>query len=250
VIEASLNNDPNEARREEARALLAKYKDELISAGDMVSFMSEYVNMWVPILFAYTPAGFDDAYTGCWYMQAAAQNATFGEFAERMEQYVERDDEKWTYVACNPTFTSPYQSLLLFCDGTRAETMFWTCYREDITGFLYWHVSNYGIDTRANDNFTLRCPLPKENAGDGILVYPGSAYGQIDPIPSIRLISLRDGIEDYELLTMLEDVRGEAYAKELASFISTSVRTYTEDDTTLRNVRSYMLQILEAELNK
>ena len=250
VIELSLETDPNEARREQARALLEKYKDELIAAGDMVSFMSEYVNMWVPILFAYTPTGFDDAYTGCWYVQSAAQDATFGEFADRLEKYVERGDEKWTYVACNPTFTSPYQSLLLFCDGTRAETMFWTCYREDITGFLYWHISNYGIDSKANDNFTLRCPLPKENAGDGILVYPGSTYGQIDPIPSIRLISLRDGIEDYELLTMLEGVRGEAYAKELASFISTSVRTYTEDDATLRTVRSYMLQILEAELNK
>ncbi len=249
-VDAALDTDPNEERREAARALLNKYKDELIAAGDMISFMSEYVNMWVPCLFGYTPADLGEYYTGCWYLQTAIQDATYGELSERMQEFVDRGDERWTYVACNPTYTAPYQNLLLFCDGTSPETMMWTCFMEDITGFLYWHVSNYGVDEMANNTFTMRCPFPKEGAGDGLLFYPGSPYGQIDPIPSLRVIGLRDGIEDYELLTMLEKVKGEEYAKELASFVATSAISFTEDDQLLRDVRSYMLKILEEELNK
>ncbi len=227
-------------------ALFNKYKDDMIAAGDMLSFISQYVNMWVPCLFGYTPGALDDYFTGCLYLQSASQDSTYGEINDRIEEYVERGDEKWTYVACTPKYSTPYQNLLLFCDGTEPQTMLWTCYYQDVTGFLYWHVSNYGVDSKVNDTFTMRCPFPAEGAGDGILFYPGSVYGQIDPIPSLRVIGLRDGIEDYELLSMLEDMKGEAFAKELCSFIATSAVTYTEDDDLLQNVRSYMLRLLES----
>ena len=251
TLEDALYEDANVERRNKAIELFNKYKQELIDSGDMVAFMEEYVNMWVPILYAYTPRQLGELFQGCRYLQSATQDALFGEYFERINKLVEeKGHEKWAYVACNPKYDAPYQNLLLFCDGTSPETMMWTCFVQDVTGFLYWHVSNYGTDGRANNNYCLRAPFPKEGAGDGILVYPGSAYGQIDPIPSIRFIGLRDGIEDYELLTMLESVKGEEYAKELASFIATSAITFTEDDQLLRDVRNYMLQILEAELNK
>ena len=233
--------------------LLNKYKQEMIDAGDMVSFMSKYVNVWVPILFAFTPAEVGQYYTGCLYLQTEEQNTRFGEFFERLDKLVEEEGhERWAYVACNPKYHSVYQNLLLFCDGTEPQTMMWTCFQEDITGFLYWHVSNYDYSgsSPADNTYLMRNPFPKEGPGDGLLFYPGSIYGQLDPIPSIRTIGLRDGIEDYDLLTMLKELKGEEYAKDLASFVSTSAITYTEDDELIREVRAQLLQILEAELNK
>ncbi len=236
-----------------AKDLLNKYKQEMIDAGDMVSFMSKYVNVWVPILYAYTPRVLGEFVPGCIYLQSEVQDSIYSEYVDRLDKLVEEEGhERWAYVACNPKHTSPYQNLLLFCDGTEPETMMWTCYMEDVTGFLYWHVSNYDYSgsSPASDNYLMRNPFPKEGAGDGLLFYPGSIYGQMDPIPSIRTIGLRDGIEDYELLKMLEAEKGKEFARELASFISTSTVTYTEDDELLRNVRSYMLRVLEEELGK
>lgn len=233
--------------------LVNKYKQEMIDAGDMVSFMSKYVNVWVPILFAFTPREVGQYYQGCYYLQTEAQDARYGEFFERLDKLVEEEGhEKWAYVACNPKHTAPYQNLLLFCDGTEPQTMMWSCFQEDVTGFLYWHISNYDYSgsSPAANNYLMRNPFPKEGAGDGLLFYPGSIYGQIDPIPSLRVIGLRDGIEDYQLLTMLKEVKGEEYAKEFASFVATSVITYTEDDQLLHDTRTQLLQILEAELNK
>ncbi len=233
--------------------LVNKYRPEMEAAGDMVSFMSKYVNVWVPILFAFTPREVGQYYTGCFYLQTEAQDAKYGEFFERLDQLVEEEGhEKWAYVACNPKHTAPYQNLLLFCDGTEPQTMMWTCFQEDVTGFLYWHISNYDYSgsSPASDNYLMRNPFPKEGAGDGLLFYPGSIYGQIDPIPSLRAMGLRDGIEDYELLTMLKEIKGEEYAKDFASFVATSVITYTEDDQVLHDTRTQLLQILEAELNK
>ena len=129
--------------------------------------------------------------------------------------------------------------------------MFWTNYLNDVTGFLYWHVSNYVTNngTPGNNNFTMRCPFPKEGPGDGIIIYPGATYGQLDPIPSIRLINMREGIEDYQLLTMLEEAMGEAYTDELVHHIVTSTITFTQNDDVIYSVHSYLLRALEAANN-
>ena len=111
------------------------------------------------------------------------------------------------------------------------------------TGFLYWHVSYY--DATGNTTYTMRCPFSKTGPGDGILIYPGSAYNQLDPIPSIRLLNMRDGIEEYQLLTMLNETNGQEYTDELVSHIVTSTVTFTRDDDAIYNVRSYLLRVLE-----
>ncbi len=229
---------------EGALALFNKYKQEMIDAGDMFNFMSKYVNIWVPILYGYTPRGLSDVYTGCIYLQTVEQDKLYGEFSERLNELVEEEGhERWAYVACNPKYSSPYQNLLLFCDGTEPETMMWTCYQQDVTGFLYWREGYYNAKNR--NTYAMRVPFSPTGPGDGILFYPGAIYGQIDPIPSLRFIGLRDGMEDYELLKMVEAAKGKDFARELASFVATSAVTYTEDDQLLRNVRSYMLRLLE-----
>ena len=76
-------------------------------------------------------------------------------------------------------------------------------------GILYWggmaHWS--GVENPWMDSKTLdrrkdgRGPLYQ---GEGTLVYPGRHAGYDGIAPSMRLKALRDGIEDYEYLAMLE----------------------------------------------
>ncbi len=213
---------------------------------DAIEYLSKHVKVWVPVLFSYTPRDLGKA-MGAQFMQNTAQDEAFGEFSDRLSGYVANGAERWTYVACEPQYTSPYQNILLFNDGTEGRTMFWTSYLNDVTGFLYWHVSFY--EAEGNNTYTLRTPFSKTGPGDGILVYPGSAFNQLDPIPSIRLLNMRDGIEEYQLLTMLEAAKGEAYTDELVSHIVTSTLTYTRDDDVIYNVHSYLLRALEAAAN-
>ncbi len=211
---------------------------------DQIDFMSRYVNIWCPKFYSFTPRELKGI-RGSKFTHSVTQDKKFGEFEARMDKFVAEDgDSLWAYVSCQPTYTAPYQNILLFNDGTEARTMFWTCYELDVTGFLYWHTYNY--NDAGTLTYTMRCPFPKEGPGDGILIYAGSAFGQLDPIPSIRLINMREGIEDYQLLTMLEAAKGQAYTDELVHHIVTSTITFNRDDQQIYNVHSYLLRALES----
>lgn len=212
---------------------------------DSIEYLSKYVNVWTPTFTGATPRDLAASFSNEQYMQTSTMDKNLGAFQDRMWSYQTDGAELWNYVACQPPYTSPYQNILLFNDGTEARTMFWTNYMLGSTGFLYWHVSYY--DVAGNTTYTMRCPFSKTGPGDGILIYPGSAYNQLDPIPSIRLLNIRDGIEEYQLLSMLEAVKGEAYTDELVSHVVTSTVTFNRNDDQLYNIRSFLLRALEAE---
>jgi len=210
---------------------------------DSIEYLKGYTNVWTPVFTGATPRELASAMYGTEYMQGINQDDIYGEFHDRLKEYQAEGDELWNYVACNPPYYAPYQNILLFNDGTEGRTMFWTTYMLGSTGFLYWHVSYY--DAAGGLNYAMRSPFSKTGPGDGILVYPGSAFDQLDPIPSTRLLNMRDGIEDYQTLTMLRELKGEAYTDELVSHIVTSTVTFTRDDDVMYNVHSYLLRALE-----
>ncbi len=209
---------------------------------DSIEYLSKYVNVWTSVFTGATPRDLGSSFTNEQYMQTSAMDKELGAFQDRMQNFKDQGHELWNYVACQPPYTSPYQNILLFNDGTEGRTMFWTNYMLGSTGFLYWHVSYY--DVAGNATYSMRCPFSKTGPGDGILIYPGSAYNQLEPIPSIRLLNMRDGIEDYQLLTMLEQTRGKEFTDELVSHIVTSTVTFTRDDDQIYCVRSFLLRAL------
>jgi len=210
---------------------------------DSIEYLADAITIWNPKFTAATPRELAPIVFGEEYIQTIGQDELLGECQSRMESYQEKGAELWYYVSCEPNYTAPYQNILLFNDGTEGRTMFWTTYMLGGTGFLYWHVSYY--EAAGTNIHTLRVPFSKTGPGDGILIYPGSAYGQLDPIPSIRLINMRDGIEDYQMLTMLKELKGDAYTDELVSHIVTSTVTFTRDDDVVYNAHSYLLRALE-----
>ena len=234
TIKAALTTDA-------ARAFFAKYESEITSSRDMVEFLSNYVTVWVYTYTGSTPRGLSST-AGCRYMQDASYDAVYGEFFERMRKYQAEGDELWGYVACEPQWDSPYQNILLFNDGTEARTMFWTSYKLGQTGWLYWREDYYA--TTSKTTTVMSYPWSVTGPGDGILLYPGGIYGQVDPIPSIRFMNMRDGIEDYELLCMLEEKYGEAKAMEMVNNIVTSTVTFTRDDQKVYDVHAQILKLL------
>src|SRR5690606_18686764 len=111
---------------------------------------------------------------------------------------------------------SGWPSLVIDHTALRNRAMPWVAYRFGFTGELYWETvwayTTQGDPWASQWEFT--------GNGDGTLFYPGTPArigGSTDiPVESLRLKHVRDGIEDYEYLKILESV-DPAGAKELAT---------------------------------
>jgi hypothetical protein len=77
--------------------------------------------------------------------------------------------------------------------------------------------------------------------GDGQLLYPG----EDGPLPSVRLANIRDGIEDYEWLALLERKEDRAAAEAVAGELIRGMTDFERSPEALRNVRSRLAAALE-----
>lgn len=83
-----------------------------------------------------------------------------------------------------------------------SRTLSWLQLKYNVTGNLYWDAAAY---TRSNQYVDIYETGDRASvAGDGFLAYPGAAYGVYGAIPSMRLMSIRDGMEEYEMLKEVE----------------------------------------------
>lgn len=119
-------------------------------------------------------------------------------------------EDFWTYVCCGPG--RPYANLFIDYPATAHRVLGWQVFQSGATGLLYWRVNYWhgAFPSQAGERYP-RAPWPGEGMatyrefkvnGDGWLLYPG-----VDdrPVGSVRLETVADGIEDYELLTLLRE---------------------------------------------
>ncbi|MBW3637583.1 MAG: DUF4091 domain-containing protein, partial [Armatimonadetes bacterium] len=99
--------------------------------------------------------------------------------------------ETWFYTMVEPKF--PHPTWLLDDDGASMRAFGPLMARNGLGGFVYSMAHGWG-------------PKPLENLqsfagtnGDGTLLYPAEIVGGVGPMPSIRLMLLRDAMEDVEL---------------------------------------------------
>lgn len=126
---------------------------------------------------------------------------------EHMETYRERrnaGEEVWAYVCCGPG--KPYANLFIDFPGVDPRVLSWQFRQYGLTGFLYYLINlyeyqkNWNMDAPKWPELPWN-PLSFSTNSDGILIYPGP---DATPLASVRLANLRDGIEDYEALALLE----------------------------------------------
>ena len=151
-----------------------RYTDELYNDGEGVKY-------WVPL--------FDD----------------FNSVA-RQELYENSGVEYWWYGCIGPNNPFPTYQLDDYLITSRIVS--WMQKDYGASGNLFWDTCFWveyrdGTYTRKDPYTASPEHFPGDN-GDGFLFYPGTKYG-IGPVASIRLHSIRDGLEEYEILNELEE---------------------------------------------
>ncbi len=141
-------------------------------------------------------------------------------YTEWLTQWYGDDVELWSYTCMNPDAPNPTYHIEDELLSSRLYS--WMMYEYDIVGNLYWTTALYtqssGLEANGHiqDFYQNALRFPAAN-GDGFLLYPGRLYGVDGPIGSIRLESIGDGNEEYDLMYALEEMYEErASAKGVA----------------------------------
>lgn len=135
--------------------------------------------------------------------------------------------EVWFYIAWVPQ--GPYPNRLLDMQTIRTRIIHWMNYLYEAPGYLHWGLNWWNLE------------LGHFSPGDEWIVWPG----EDGPNSSLRYEAQREGIEDYELLVMLEEklraagmphprARSEEYARRLVR----SITDYSMDPAELAAVRA------------
>ena len=109
---------------------------------------------------------------------------------------VQRDGaELWFYTCCHPTGRYPNrfldQSLL------KVRVLHWINYLYNLDGYLHWGLNHFaGDDPYTQEAISRGLPL-----GDRAIAYPGTDK----LLGSLRFSAMRDGLQDYEYLWVLEN---------------------------------------------
>ncbi len=117
----------------------------------------------------------------------------------------------WMYVACD--VHHPYPNIFIDYPLLDCRILPWLNWKYNIEAFLYWSANYWGDQNlrggRPEDKWPQR-PWVSANFvdhsgakynGDGHLIYPGPSGTALS---SVRLEALRDGMEDYEYVWLLE----------------------------------------------
>lgn len=145
----------------------------------------------------------------------------------------EAGDELWFYTCMAPR--GEFANRFLEQPLIKTRLLHWINFKYGATGYLHWGFNQDWMSAMkwmATEGY---CP-----GGDTYIVYPG--HGK--PYSSIRLEAMRDGINDYELLHMLEAVNP-SMAHGLVDSIVFDFEHYNTDINTMRTVRRSILQYLQ-----
>lgn len=185
----------------------------------------------------------------------------------------------WWYVCCGPR--APYCTLFIDHAATELRVWHWQAWKYGVAGSLIWD-TNYW--TSHDDWQTAQNPYDDPMSyvalrqsgnrkgywgnGDGRFLYPpleaarpGLNEGRPvlkDPVPSIRLAMLREGVEDYEMLSLLRKLKEEhpEAADEIDALlivpaeITSSLIEFTTDPRPLEQRRKRIAALIERLVQK
>ena len=82
--------------------------------------------------------------------------------------------------------------------------------------------------------------------GEGMLVYPARAVGYDGIVPSIRLCALRDAVEDYEYLAILERLGQAEEAQKVVLPLAGSWFRWEKDPAAYARARAKLAEMIVA----
>jgi hypothetical protein len=178
-----------------------------------IGFFADVCDIWVPVL------------------------GSFDNQLDSIAAHVAKGGQGWFYTCIGPQG----RHLNRFIDYPllKVRLLHWFNFRHNLTGFLHWGGNYWGpkplvnVQPVINDNRTL---LP---AGDAAIVYPDPEKESV--LSSLRLETMREGIEDYELLAALAK-RNPDKAARLARTAIPHISDYVRE---VRQFRALERELLE-----
>lgn len=212
---------------------------------DTVEFVSQYVNILCPqsngmkryVPYAdikKDPDAYPPGYAKEDWEERLGVKYYGSSFIDRLPSFLDEGYKIWWYVCIGPGF--PYPNFFQSYQGVNTRVVLWQQYMYNIDGLLYYATNNWEGVTKG-----------KTNNGDGLLLYRGSMFGEdVGPVPSIRMESVRDGIEDFQYLTQLENIADRDTAMTFVDRVTTHLLEYSEDYRDMVAVRTDLGFALEA----
>lgn len=165
-------------------------------------------------------------------------------FHEHMDNYLKMGErgeaELWFYTCMFPTGRYPNRFLDFSLLKTRI--LHWINWRWRLSGYLHWGLNFWADDPFAEDRLPTNEKLPP---GDCWIVYPGADR----PLESIRWEQMREGIQDYELLRLLDERareagKSEGRADEICRELVPDPVSYRRNAAALRSARRAAIEAL------
>ncbi|MCX7826824.1 MAG: DUF4091 domain-containing protein [Verrucomicrobiae bacterium] len=153
----------------------------------------------------------------------------------------------WTYTALCQMKPTPWWQIDFPLLNYRVPA--WIAWRYHMRGLLYWGGMSHwsGVEDPWTDPKTLDRRKDGKGLlyqGEGTLVYPGRAVGYDGIAPSLRLKALRDSIEDYEYLAMLERAGLRAEAEKIVLPLAESWFQWEKDAAAYHKAREKLAALI------
>jgi hypothetical protein len=159
----------------------------------------------------------------------------------------------WTYTALCQGPPTPWWHIDFPLLNYRVPT--WMAWRDGMKGLLYWGGMSYW---RQTDDPWREAPYYTGNGqpqqggkgivfqGEGSLVYPARPVGYDGIAPTIRLKALRDAIEDYEYLAMLQRLGQAAEAEKVVLSLTETFLQWEKDPVAYEQARAKLAGMIVA----
>jgi hypothetical protein len=157
----------------------------------------------------------------------------------------------WTYTALCQGPPTPWWHIDFPLLNYRVPA--WMAWRDGMKGLLYWGGMSYWNQT--DDPWT-KAPIYTGNGqpqqgekgivfnGEGSLVYPAHDVGYDGVVPTIRLKTLRDGIENYEYLAILQRLGKAAEAQKIVRSLTESFFQWNKDPAAYDRARAKLAEMI------
>ena len=155
--------------------------------------------------------------------------------------------EYWWFQSVEPY--APYTNVRLDNLPIEARVTGWQSAQAKVDGYEYFWITGWDENKDSAD-----VPWPERASkwntglsGAGTLCYPDEKKC---PMPSLRLVNLRDGIQDWELLEMLCPRHATMQTAPGLNAVTKSLSEYTTDPAVLLNSRKQVIEALLKKENK
>jgi len=224
---------------------------------DFFEFVKSAVNVWCPHTYFFNTYAEKLANPDLmfqFYSKKLEDN--LGVFKDRMAAQQAEGDEVWWYVTRYPH--NPEITLSIDDESVKHRLLFWQQKLYNVDGFLYYMVNEWEDAKNWTKKYEHAVGTTVvDTYGNGVLIYPGGALqeyidkygsdGYPGPIGSLRLESVRDGVEDYDYFTLLDNLYGEGSADAIIKQYTTSLGEYSTDVELFNTLRVAVGNLIAAK---